>query len=201
MTISPAIIESIQRAGAAVFTAHAEVHSASLEQGHLVAQAISTNPFGLENDGLIESWKALSRLAQELQDLDKRLRAVHGAASSLVSNNAIVVSELPRLSASAPKADKPGRKPRSVKVVKAARLAKEAGAVKPAKPPRPLRGNDAKVHGFLNQVLVRESFKPVRQVEIALGAAIPLGSVARSVSQLLARGLLHEGSKGSYRLA
>ena len=63
-----------------------------------------------------------------------------------------------------------------------------------------VRGNDAKVLDYLQKVLTSDSDTLVRQNQISQGAAIPLGSVARSLSQLIARGCLREGAKSCYRL-
>ncbi len=106
MPISRDTVQALQKAGAAVHDAHAALDASAQKHSAQVAQAVNTNPFGLENDSLFNSWRTLAGVVQELHAMEQNLRALHATVASLSADNAVVVSDLSAVAASAPKATK-----------------------------------------------------------------------------------------------
>lgn len=182
MSTSQEIISAIQRAGEAVYAAQRDLAAATQAQASSVAHAISTNPFGLENDNLFNSWKTLARLAQEVQSIDQQLRSIHATASSLLVDNKVAVSTMPRLAAPSPSDQLRGQQ-----------LVASIPSLK-------VGGGAAKVLAYLETVLSSADFTPITQGEIAEGAGIPRGSVGFALKQLTERGLIAEADKGIFKL-
>lgn len=184
MSISAPVISAIQRAGEAVYGAHAALVDASQAQAKRVTEAMASNPFGLENDALYYKWKTLARLAQELEAIEQQLRSIHETASSLGSDD-LVVTDVPLLAA--PDQEK---KPRGRRLV-ASRP--EAGLFP--------EGNDSRVLSHLVTILKPDSYSRVVLSRVAKAAGIPGGSIARSIKNLLDLQRITQGKKGWFKLA
>jgi hypothetical protein len=183
MTISAPDVGAIQRAGEAVYGAHAALADASQAQARLVTEAMASNPFGLENDALYYKWKTLARLAQELEAMEQQLRSIHETACSL-SDNELVVSNVLLL----PAPDKL-KQPRGRQLVK-----REARSMKH-------EGNDGKVMSHLAAILKSGTYSRVVLSRVAHAAGIPGGSIARSIKNLLDLQQIAQGKKGWFKLA
>lgn len=182
MTIPAQVVGAIQRAGEAVYGAHAALTEASQAQAGRVTEAMTTNPFGLENDALYYRWKTLARLAQELEAMEQQLRSIHETASSFGADE-IVVSHVPLLAA--PETVKP---PRGRQLVK-----QEAPRLKHD-------GNDSKVMAYLATVLTPDTYGRIVLSRVAKAAGIPGGSIARSMKNLVDLQRIAAGKKGWFKL-
>lgn len=76
---------SIQKAGAAVFEADAELKIATKAYAERVAAAVALNAFNVGNDHLFENWKSLARAAQTMADIEAELRKVYSVVSELLA--------------------------------------------------------------------------------------------------------------------
>ena len=183
MTIPAQVVGAIQRAGEAVYGAHAALIEASQAQAGRVTEAMATNPFGLENDSLYYRWKTLARLAQELEAMEQQLRSIHETASSFGADD-ITVSNVPLLAA--PETATP---PRGRQLVK-----RDPAGLKH-------EGNDSKVMAHLATVLNPDTYRRVVLSNVARSAGIPGGSIARSMKNLVDLQRIAAGKKGWFKLA
>lgn len=188
MSIDSSTLTTVRKAGEAVYAAHHALTQLTQGQADRVVQAISANPFGLENDELLGSWKAMTRLAQELQTMEQQLRFIYETAAHLGTDDGHARAAAPRKSAVA-------RRAKTRPAAKRAKRVRTEGAAGEVK------GNNAKVLNFLGTVLGREEFTPITQARIAEGANVPKGSISLALSQLGERGLIVGGPDGGWRLA
>ena len=222
-SISEQLLKSIQQAGAAVHAATSKIQTLTERQANVVNQSMASNPFGLENDSLVDEWKLLARVAHELRGMDSRLRGLYESVPAQAANargqvlvalpveakakpaKARKVSAKAREKVAAPKG-KRGRKAKAAESDTAASSAAADPAAitdvvsKPAKAFK-IKGNDAKVLAYLESVINAETFTPVRQADVSKGAGIPQGSVARAIMQLLKHNVIVQGSKGEFKKA
>ncbi|MDB5892648.1 MAG: hypothetical protein JWQ88_179 [Rhodoferax sp.] len=220
MTISAKTLSAIQAAGQAIDAARAELVTATQDHATQVMQAIETNAFGADNDGLYDRWKAIARLSQSVQDIEVQCKAVFHAAAELAMQAGDSAAPLRKsrpallghgpidLAPSDVQAKATGAR---VKPAKRAKPGKTSGSAasrrsngKPgrtAAKQRPVKGNSAKVLSHLQSLLSAKKFTRVTQSEIAAAAGIPNGSIGAALRQLSGKGLLTEGEKGHYRLA
>jgi len=195
MAVSISVIDLIQNAGATLYAVRTELLAAAAQQAEAVASSISADPFDARTDELFEQWKTLSRVQSELEGMDLRLRDIHASISALAyrNGNAAQVLQL----ASPPTPHKPrGRRPVTVTE------AEDAKIVEPRSAPSALKGNNLKLFEYLRQHLLSTTESQHLHLSRAAEASgIPKGSINYSVSQLVARGLIIAGEKGTYRLA
>jgi hypothetical protein len=154
MTVSPKTIAAIQRASQALEEARAVLTEAAQQQATRVAEALSTDAFGMDNDTQFEQWKAVARMSQSVQAMEEELKLIYQAAGEiafdsgtsakalrrpqvLLPGRLVDVSDVVAGEASgsgvggAKRGRKPGRKPG--KVVKGAKASKALKAAKAAK--------------------------------------------------------------------
>jgi hypothetical protein len=159
MTVSPKTIAAIQRASHALEEARAVLTQAAQLQATRVAEALSTDAFGLENDTQFEQWKSVARMSQSVQAMEEQLKLIYQAAgeiafdsgaspkalrlpqtllpSLLVDVSDVVAGEASGAGAGgAKRGRKPGRKPGKLgklgKGAKASKVSKTAKAAKAA---------------------------------------------------------------------
>ncbi len=222
MTLLPTTLSAIQRAGQAVYEAHAALNQATDAHAARVGEALAANAFAQENDALFSNWKTVARLAQEFDQVEAQLRALYATASALNRDSAITVAavaQLPAPQAAAKPAAKRAIKQVTKQAIKkaakaAAKPATEAAAQPAAEPAMQgtrvaapsgadsgLKGNNAKVMAYLEAVLNKDSFTLLPQARIADAAGIPKGSINLSMRQLQALKLVEEGAvKKTYKL-
>jgi plasmid stability protein len=153
MTVSPKTIAAIQRASHALEEARIILTQAAQQQATRVAEALSTDAFGMENDTQFEQWKSVARMSQSVQAMEEQLKLIYQAAGeiafdsgastkvlrlpqTLLASRLVDVSDVVAGEASgagvggAKRGRKPGRKPG--KVVKGAKASKASKAAKAA---------------------------------------------------------------------
>lgn len=186
MSIDNDTFAAIRQAGQALDHARSALQRASQQQSARVAEALSADPFGVENDAHFENWKAVARMAQAVQSMEEQMKAIFHNAGAMVF-------ERP-----APAARNPLRLAAADDVVEAApRKVRRA----PASAGPALRGNAARVMDYLAARLDRRGYQRVTHAEIVTGAGIPKGSVGAALAALNRQGRLREGERGNYRLA
>ena len=99
MSLSNITLSAIQQAGAAVFSADAELKNSVKDYAERVNAAMASNPFGLGNDALFENWKLVARLSQTMVGIEEELKKVHALASELTGDDGPAAHALPALSA------------------------------------------------------------------------------------------------------
>ena len=185
MPVSTHTLSAIQRAGQTVFEAHSKLATATQSCAKQVGEALTTNAFAVESDDLFNSWKTLARLTQEISGMEAQLRSIFDTASALKTNGIAIAPKQRR--AEAPKT-------RRKAATKAGRVGRTPAA------PGEVRGNNAKVLGFLETVLNRDGFTHIAQARIAEGANIPKGSINLAMRQLTEQKRVIEGDRGHYKL-
>jgi len=204
MSLSKTTLSAIQQAGAAVFSADAELKNSVKDYAGRVNAAMAANPFGLGNDALFENWKLVARLSQTMNGIEEELKKVHALASELTGDDGPAGHALPALSKPEPllvvQAD---TAPTDV-VVKAGqkKASRQSLAKKPAAAlPPVLGGNPAKLLRHLQRLLNTRDFVAVNLSAAGLATGIPAGSVNAAVKKLLEVGQLLAGPGGRFKLA
>ena len=95
MSLSSSTLAAIQQAGAAAYTADAELENAVKEYAARVNAAMSANPYGLGNDAPLENWKVVARFSQTLSGIELELKKIHHMASELTVDDQPRVHEIP----------------------------------------------------------------------------------------------------------
>ncbi len=147
MSLTPTHLSALQQAGAAAFTADAELKNAVQAYAVRVTSAMQANPFGLGNDALFENWKRVARLSQTLAGIEEELKKVYFMAEELMSEDTPAVQPMAALSAPvaptpAPVGVEDQLAPTDVRIKSARKTARKVApfvtksvkAVKPAKP-------------------------------------------------------------------
>lgn len=228
MSLTPTHLSALQQAGAAVFTADAELKNAVQAYAERVTAAMQTNPFGLGNDVLFENWKRVARLSQTLAGIEEELKKVYFMAEELMSEDTPAVQSVAALAA--PEAQEPEPAPvedqlaptdvriksgRKTARQAAAPMAKPAKAVKRAKrpvaavpkaggatpaPAGALGGNAGKLLEHLKGLLNTKEFLIFNQSTCSLATGIPLGSMTAALRKLTETGRLVAGPGGRFKL-
>lgn len=99
MSLTPTHLSALQQAGAAVFTADAELKNAVQAYAGRVTAAMQSNPFGLGNDALFENWKRVARLSQTLTGIEEEMKKIYFMAEELMSADTPDVQPVPTLAA------------------------------------------------------------------------------------------------------
>jgi hypothetical protein len=204
MSLNKELLASLQKAGAAVFEADAQLKLAVLSYGERVQTAVGSNPFHLGNDTLFENWKMVARLSQTLAAMEADLKNVYQMAGALSDVEPSLPELMPALSAPEPQAPAATASP----LAAASRLAapdvkikrkKRASVAKPA-PASPLPSNADKLLKHLRYVLKTKSFAPVNQTAVAKATGIPLGSMTAALKRLVVAGRLLANDAGQFKL-
>ena len=217
MSLSKITLSAIQQAGAAVFSADAELKNSVKDYAERVNAAMAVNPFGLGNDALFENWKLVARLSQTMGGIEEELKKVHALASELTGDNGPADHALPALSAplsaqlSSPElrvATVPDTAPTDVVAKSGQKKApRQAPAKKPAALAPPVNGtnptnptNPTKLLRHLQRLLTTRDFVAVNLSAAGLATGIPAGSVNAAMKKLLETGQLLVGSGGRFKL-
>lgn len=220
MSLNKEMLATIQKAGAAVFDADAQLRLAVKAYGERVHAAVGSNPYHLGNDALFENWKLVARLSQTMTGMEEELRKVHQVASELNDDESSTVTAMPALPApalSSPPAgvaridQKATLAATDVKIKKTNKTpkAKTAPALKstPTLPKNSsgkaalLPKNAVMLLKHLGTVLNVKDFTEFNQTKASQATGIPLGSMTASLKRLMADGHLVAGPNGQYMLA
>ena len=149
MSLTPTHLSALQQAGAAVFTADAELKNAVQAYAERVTAAMQANPFGLGNDALFENWKRVARLSQTVAGIEEELKKVFFMAEELMGEDTPAVQSVPTLAAPVAEAPAPAPAedqlaPTDVRIKSTRKTARKAAApvaksAKPAKPAKPAK--------------------------------------------------------------
>lgn len=211
MSLSKITLSAIQQAGAAVFSADAELKNSVKDYAERVNAAMAVNPFGLGNDALFENWKLVARLSQTMAGIEEELKKVHALASELTGDNGPADHILPALSAplsaqlSTPEllvATTPNTAPTDVVAKSGQKKAlRQVPAKKSATPAPPVIGsNPIKLLRHLQRLLTTRDFVAVNLSAAGLATGIPAGSVNAAMKKLLETGQLLVGPGGRFKL-
>ena len=215
MSLSTSTLSAIQKVGAAAFTADEKLKAAVKKYAERVNDAMITNPYGLGNNTLFETWKVLARLSQTMAGIEEELKKVYLVASDLAADDhpdgvQVLALAAPAASvvAKAGKRDgaptdvrvKSKKKPSPVKAVKAkvkpTAAKREVNASTSAVP----TGNALKLMHHLQGVLNANEFTALNQTAVASATGIPMGSMTAALKKLLGGGHLIAGPSGSFQL-
>jgi hypothetical protein len=216
MSLSTSTLSAIQKVGAAAFTADEKLKAAVKKYAERVNDAMVTNPYGLGNNTLFETWKVVARLSQTMAGIEEELKKVYLVASELAADDHPDGVQVLSLAAPAPsvvsKADKRDVAPTDVRVkskrkpllpqtdktkIKATTAKLE---VKSSTPPV-LTGNALKLMQHLQGVLNANEFTALNQTAVASATGIPMGSMTAALKKLIGGGHLIAGPLGSFQLA
>ena len=114
MSVNKELLATLQKAGAAVFDADAQLKLAVTRYGERVQAAVASNPFHLGNDTLFENWKLVARLSQTVAAMEEDLKNVYQMAGALSDVEPSLPELMPALSAPAPGASEQATSPLSV---------------------------------------------------------------------------------------
>lgn len=156
---------------------------------------MASQSFSPDNDAAYKKLLGLARMAHELQAMEEQLKALYAQATEATSPDLPVLIALSSDGARA--AARPGKANAEEAVVKPA-AARKSKAVQ-GKQSR-LSPNDENVMQALQGMLDRQSARVVTHASIAQATGIPLGSIGRSLRNLVAAGSIKEGPKGAFRL-
>jgi hypothetical protein len=99
MSLSSSTLQTIQKAGAAAFTADEKLKQAAKHYADRVQAAMASNPYNLGNDALIENWKTVSRLSQTMAGIEAEIKKVFEVAADLIDEDQPIVVSTPLLAA------------------------------------------------------------------------------------------------------
>lgn len=206
MSLNKAMLDAIQRAGAAVFEADAQLKMAVKRYGERVHCAVASNPYHLDNDALFENWKLVARLSQTTTSMEEELRKVYQVASELNDDEPSAVTVMPVL----PAPEFSGKRAvdevtvlvdqseaLAATDVKVKKSSKSTGSKNTA---TELPPNAATLLKYLGAVLNNEEFMRVNQTQASQATGIAMGSMTASLKRLVAGGHLLAGATGQYKL-
>lgn len=220
MSLSSTALSAIQQAGAAVFTADAELKNAVKDYAERVNTAMVANPYGLGNDALFENWKVVARLSQTVAGIEEELKKVYRVAADLIADDGPTVTDIPALAAPARPTEpsvksqdamaptdvvaKPKKKTKKIAAAKNRAPKAAPIAVKPvaaAARQEALGGNPAKLLQYFERLLDASKFTGINQSIAGQKTGIPLGSMTAAIKKLIESGRLIAGPSGSFKLA
>lgn len=215
MSLSTSTLSAIQKVGAAAFTADEKLKAAVKKYAERVNEAMVTNPYGLGNNTLFETWKVVARLSQTMAGIEEELKKVYLVASELAADDHPDGVQVLSLAAPAPsvaaKKDKRDAAPTDVRVkakkkpmppttvkakIKVAAAKREVNASTPLVP----TGNALKLMQHLQGVLNADTFTALNQTAVASATGIPMGSMTAALKKLMTGGQLIAGPSGSFQL-
>jgi len=186
MSVNKELLATLQKAGAAVFDADAQLKLAVTRYGERVQAAVASNPFHLGNDTLFENWKLVARLSQTVAAMEEDLKNVYQMAGALSDvEPSLPLSVDGSLAATDVK----------IKRKKRASVAKPGPALA-----SPLPSNADRLLRHLRYVLKTKSFAPVKQAAVAKATGIPLGSMTAALKRLVAAGHVQTDASGMFKL-
>ena len=192
MSLSIATLSAIQKAGAAVFEADAELKTAVGEYALRVNAAIASNPYNLGNDTLFENWKVIARLSQTVAGIEEELKKVYHLAAELIADDQPLLVQVSKLGASVAPAE-----PAATSSVD---MAPSDAVIKKHKKTSKPTGNAAKLLTHFERLLKSNKLTVINQTAVGREAGIPLGSMTASIKQLIEMGRIIAGPAGSYKL-
>ena len=206
MSLNKELLATLQKAGAAVFDADAQLKLAVKSYGERVQAAVGANPFHLGNDTLFENWKMVARLSKTVAAMEEDLNNVYQMASALSDVEPSLPELVTALSAPAPDAaaemalsptqdNSLAATDVKIKRKKRASVAKPGPALA-----SPLPGNADRLLRHLRYVLKTKSFAPVKQAAVAKATGIPLGSMTAALKRLVAAGHVQTDASGMFKL-
>jgi hypothetical protein len=226
MSLSKAMLETIQKAGAAVFDADAQLKLTVKAYGERLHAAVGSNPYHLGNDALFENWKLVARLSQTMTGMEEELRKVYQVASELSDVEPPALAAIPALGAPGLASLPSGVSPVASKSASAVKtsvgkpdaLAATDVKIKKTRPlatpkattPLPkgpsvkgpvLPMNAVTLLKHLGTVLTPRGFASISQTEVSQATGIPLGSMTASLKRLVNDGHVLAGPNGQYKLA
>lgn len=206
MSLNKELLAALQKAGAAVFDADAQLKLAVLSYGERVQAAVGANPFHLGNDTLFENWKMVARLSKTVAAMEEDLKNVYQMASAMSDVEPALPGLMTALSAPAPETGAEAASPQvpdsslAATDVKIKRKKKAAAAKPGPASASPLPSNADKLLKHLKYVLKTKDFAPVNQTAVAKATGIPLGSMTAALKRLVASGRLQANDAGQYKL-
>jgi hypothetical protein len=203
MSLASSTLAAIQQAGAAVYTADADLKQATQSYAERVATAMNQNPFGLGNDALFENWKLVARLSQSMAAIEAELKKMYFLAEDLVNDEASQSSPLPALAAPVSETPTDVVAKSTTRSGVRRRVADRRGSaarVSAAPVGAKLPGNAAKLLQHLETMLNSDEYQLIKQTASARAIGIPLGSVSAAIKNLLASGHLIAGAAGGFKL-
>ena len=206
MSLNKELLATLQKAGAAVFDADAQLKLAVTSYGERVQAAVGSNPFHLGNDTLFENWKMVARLSKTVAAMEEDLRNVYQMAGALSDVEPSLPELIPALSAPAPDDAAETASPLAADSslaatdVKIKRKIRRAAAKPGPGLATPLPTNAARLLKHLRYVLKTKSFAPVNQTAVAKATGIPLGSMTAALKRLVAAGFLQANDSGQFKL-
>jgi hypothetical protein len=206
MSLNKELLDALQKAGAAVFDADAQLKLAVLSYGERVQAAVGANPFHLGNDTLFENWKMVARLSKAVAAMEEDLKNVYQMASAMSDVEPALPELTTALSAPATEAVAEAASPAApdsslvatdvkIKRKKRATTAKPGPALASPSP-----SNADKLLKHLKYVLKTKGFAPVNQTAVAKATGIPLGSMTAALKRLVASGRLQVNGAGQFKL-
>lgn len=204
MSVNKELLATLQKAGAAVFDADAQLKLAVARYGERVHAAVGANPFHLGNDTLFENWKMVARLSKALTAMEEDLRNVYQMAGALSDVEPAMPALMPTLSAPAASAEAGAPRMADSRLTATDVKIKRKKRVDAAKPGpttvAPLPGNADRLLKHLRYVLKTKGFAPVNQTALARATGIPMGSMTASLKRLVSAGFLQTNASGQYKL-
>ena len=193
MSLSNTALSAIQKAGATVFEADAELKNAVNEYALRVNAAIASNPYNLGNDALFENWKVIARLSQTMTGIEEELKKVYHIAAELSADDQPLLVQVSALSA-------PTVASESI-IPSASDITPTDVVIKKHKKSSQPTGNAAKLLTRLESLLTSKKFTTISQTTVGRDIGIPLGSMTAAIKQLQESGRIIAGPAGSYKLA
>jgi hypothetical protein len=214
MSLSKAILETLQKAGSAVFDADAQLKLTVKAYGERLHAAVGANPYHLGNDALFENWKLVARLSQTMTGMEEELRKVYQVASELGDVEPPALAAMPALAAPGlasqpsgvlPVASKSALAATDVKIKKTRPLATPKATTPLPKGQSakaiPLPKNAVILLKYLGTVLTTHGFASISQTQVSQATGIPLGSMTAALKRLVNDGHVLTGPNGQYKLA
>lgn len=220
MSLSSSTLASLQKAGAAVFTADEKLKAAVKDYAQRVHAAMLSNPYGLGNNALFENWKMVARLSQTVSGIEEELKKVYRVAAELTADDQPSVRDLPALAAPQRAAKRAvvqavtlvesstdltptdvvvKRKKRQSAAPKKARASAPRPALASGQAPE-LNGNAAKLMQHLGRILNADEFTGFSQTAVGQETGIALGSMTAAIKKALETGHLVGGAAGTFKL-
>jgi hypothetical protein len=215
MSLSASTLSAIQKVGAAAFTADEKLKAAVKKYAERVNDALITNPYGLGNNTLFETWKVVARLSQTMAGIEEELKKVYLVASELAADDhpdgvqvLSLAAPVPSVAAKADKRDvtptdvrvKSKKKSLPPKVAKAKVKVTAAKREVNSSTPLVVTGNALKLMQHLQGVLSANEFTALNQTAVASATGIPMGSMTAALKKLIAGGHLIAGPSGSFQM-
>lgn len=197
-------LTAIQSAGAAVFTADAELQAVVKEYAEQVNVAMLQNPFDVGNDSMFEDWKTVARLSQAIHQIEAEFQKIYKVGAEIGKHATSRISKVHALaapSATAPSFVEVVKEIKATDVVAKRKGKKTKISKRGRKPVNILRGNTAKLMNWLAKALSTDQTVKLNRSAVAIEIGLPNGSIGASFSKLLAAGYIVEEAAGLFKLS